>query len=684
MTNGKETDTNPASAIKPEWIFDPAPPSGADEGGIAAFEVFKQAHDLDQLELLVRESIQNCCDARLGSGNPVHVEFRLDELGSDATRDLLTAINFDQLQPHIESVAAGSSPLADRISQTGLEQTMRERIRVMTISDHGTQGLWGEEGADLSEASKKGNFQRLIRASMKSHEEAGATSGGSFGLGKAIYWMMSGLSTVIFNSVPYEEPGANEARFIGRAWLPSHNTESADPEVPDEWDSRGSWFGEPEDGPRGRRALSVRGPDGNALATELGIERDGSDEGTSIAIIAFDDPQSDDEPSVEEILASLQKLVKRWYWPAICGGHLTVTIRGSVEGNALPAIEIDDVSSEEAEIGPFVQAWKLLKSIEGIDVLDQDTTFAEESISFTVPKRTKEGEEHETLQTDSPLGILIEDGDELEDSLQNSVALMRGSTGMVVQYWRPKSRVLRRFGASGRRFHGVILTGKANGEGVADEQLERFLRATEPPAHDRWDPGQTRAQTNYNSGGPQPTAKSSLNKAFDAISAALLSQLDEPIPEGAKASERMSRMLRFGTKGTKPPPPKQLVISRGEVTPGDRSWQFDEASFGLNNNRKWDKGDGKWSFVISVSVPEDGRRGKTALNISALELNTDNCELIDFTPGSASALIRADESVERAYFTLTAELPESASGQTRTHRVGAELRAVRKDGKKSA
>jgi RNA polymerase primary sigma factor len=40
------------------------------------------------------------------------------------------------------------------------------------------------------------------------------------------------------------------------------------------------------------------------------------------------------------------------------------------------------------------------------------------------------------------------------------------------------------FGA--RPFHAIVLAGEAAGSEASDRDAERFLRAAEPPAHNRW------------------------------------------------------------------------------------------------------------------------------------------------------------------------------------------------------
>ncbi|MEI7560701.1 MAG: hypothetical protein WCJ63_08935, partial [Actinomycetes bacterium] len=315
------------SGVEPEWRFERVGAQGKDRGGITAFEVFRQQNTLSPLEVLVRESIQNSCDARqedLPADVPVRVNFHLRELNGAAATSFLDAMGWDSLSPHVESTASQAGTLQDRIERDGLSQVKDLSIRVMTIADYGTEGLWGEEGVD---GPVEGNFHRLVRAEMKTHEEGSSTTGGSFGLGKAIYWMTSGVSTVLLHSVPANAINAGQQRLIGCTWLPSHTT--GDGKL---WNSDGGWFGAPDEDVDGRpRTVSLWSEDAADTADALGIPRAQGEYGTSFAIVAFDNPDEDDEPDVAATCDALRRFVVKWYWPAICAKSLRVSVTGQVD-----------------------------------------------------------------------------------------------------------------------------------------------------------------------------------------------------------------------------------------------------------------------------------------------------------------------------------------------------------------
>ena len=82
--------------------------------------------------------------------------------------------------------------------QSGLKALQSSAtLTLLRIADYGARGLTGPEFAE-GDQSDYGNFVKLCRLDLYSGKDK--TSGGSFGLGKAVYWRFSRLQTVLFNS----------------------------------------------------------------------------------------------------------------------------------------------------------------------------------------------------------------------------------------------------------------------------------------------------------------------------------------------------------------------------------------------------------------------------------------------------------------------------------------------------
>lgn len=676
-----------------EWNFEGVGPNGYAEGGIPAFEVFNQQVDLNPLEVLVREAIQNSCDAKLAdSDQPVRVEFHLRELEDDKSSDFLKNAGIEgtsskHLFPHLVGTAGQEGTLQDRIEADGISQIESKRLRVMTVSDSGTQGLWGDEGVQQgSEGPIRGNFHRLVRAAMETHEESGSLKGGSFGLGKAIYWMTSGLSTAILYSIPSSDPNAMVPRLIGRSWLPSHTSVSKDGTY-EQWNNVGGWFGVPDQSEHGlARSISLWGEEASEHAKLLGLQRNPEDTGTSIAIIGFDDPDKDDEPTVEETCRLLDQHVRTWYWPALCSGKLTVGIKGETEGRTVFDSDLQELSEDDPVVGPFVTAWFAIHEGRKDGLLADGSQFLSQVEPWGIPERSKEPH-HPTTEASVRLGLLVRENETLDDVRhRNSIALMRGSTGMVVDYFAPDG-ANHLFGNAGKVGFGVALTGLANSSGDSDHRLEQFLRAAEPPAHDCWSQQQERVRRAYRwKGAGGLTAKQAISSYYDSVRQFMLQAIDQPVPDGSRGPDRLARLLTFGARGEQAPPNPKLIVRAGEVSAEPPTWTFSNASFGLNSDSNWSREGQEWSFDLYACIPEEGggglRRLQT-LEILRLSVPESDGEVPSFTPGDSRVRIVASPGIERVHFDVEIRLPESLSDPSRrTSRVGAQLSAdlLLKDG----
>ncbi|WP_373070863.1 hypothetical protein [Gemmatimonas sp.] len=206
-----------------EWIFDPVPPSGALSGGDPASYVFKPS-----IDTFVREVVQNSNDQRGGEGM-VDVTFALHEFtGGDAADTALSAVGWNQLVTHLEAVSETESLIAGRVREA-VDDASQGRLLMLAVSDRNTRGLYGEE------MSTDGNFAPLCRHKLVTSDDK-TLGGGSHGLGKAVLWSFSSISTVAFASVIDDDPG--QTRYIARTELPYHDHAGT------VWAGQG-WYGVP-------------------------------------------------------------------------------------------------------------------------------------------------------------------------------------------------------------------------------------------------------------------------------------------------------------------------------------------------------------------------------------------------------------------------------------------------------
>lgn len=137
-----------------------------------------QNEETPLLDLLVRESVQNALDAgRNGNQTlPVSVDFHIRE----------------------HSMAAIASMFSEGLNLQMLEKRYPRTPKLLEIRDSGTEGLTGPMSFDSVKADgQHGNFLKLVFEIGRTHADDGA--GGSWGLGKTVYFRM-GAGLVIYYS----------------------------------------------------------------------------------------------------------------------------------------------------------------------------------------------------------------------------------------------------------------------------------------------------------------------------------------------------------------------------------------------------------------------------------------------------------------------------------------------------
>jgi hypothetical protein len=446
------TESRPGETVSPEWFFFDGGPGSPRYGD----DPTKHAVDHDT-ETFVREVLQNANDQRLSEDDPVRVRFEFRDLSGDDRDEFLSALDWDELADRLAAVSADEQTRDyDRLLSRVRDG---EDLRVLTIHDHNTTGLTGGWEEDS-------NYAALVRDELYSSKQD-ETAGGSYGLGKSVLWTFSAASTVLFYSSPGHEAGVRDRpfdhRLIGRTKLPTHRLKPDGPSY-----QGAGWLCEPRETEEGVRPGAVNGADAQQLASELGLNRSPG-RGTSMLVVGFADPTADTTPDVGEVASEFRRSAVKYFWPAMCRGDLEVKVWSAEEGSV--AADVEDIPS----VRPFVECYRERD-------VDETLTFPGNvggvQIPFDPPPladgtETPDGEVDLTAKLATPTD---------RDDLQNRVALFRGS-GMVVKYL-DQSRVA----YSDRNFFGVLACGEGRpGEPSAgDSEVDRFLRAAEPPDHDDW------------------------------------------------------------------------------------------------------------------------------------------------------------------------------------------------------
>jgi len=416
-----------------EWVFDGVPPSGARLGGDPSAFVFKAS-----IETFVREVLQNSADQGV-SDDRVDVDFRLLELSGADAAAFREALGWPALKRHLQGVRASRGPTEQ--GRFAEPKAVEEVLRVLWIEDRNTTGLDGPESGD-------GTYAALCRDRLFSHK--GVASGGSFGLGKAVLWRFSAVSVVAFHSSPKGQP----SRFIAKAALPWHR-------VGGQQFAGDGWLGKSENTGPLRRAVSVRGQEADGAAGRLGLpEWAAGVTGTRIGVVAFHDPASDDEADVPTLCARIDAAAERNFWPAMVMARLRVGVAPMVppRGHA-----------------PWRALFEAYTEGEERESLVSEGDVVVVPLPLDVPGRKGRG-----LPIEAEVDLVVRLSGARAPDVSELIAF-RGA-GMVVERRRRE-----RLSSSARPFHALLVAGMARRDvGPNDAEVEQFLRAAEPPSHDRW------------------------------------------------------------------------------------------------------------------------------------------------------------------------------------------------------
>ncbi len=172
--------------------------NGISEAGI---ETFKGA----LMASLTREICQNSLDAALKEvKHPVSVEFDVVSFNTEEIPGYM------ELREAIESCYDFWNELknekACKFFSKAIQLISQKEIKILRISDYGTEGLTGSDKAYNTP------WQNLVKSNGVSSK--GASAGGSFGIGKSAPFACSGIRTVFYRTL--DKNGLNAVQGIAR------------------------------------------------------------------------------------------------------------------------------------------------------------------------------------------------------------------------------------------------------------------------------------------------------------------------------------------------------------------------------------------------------------------------------------------------------------------------------------
>ena len=532
-----------------EWIFDPAPPSGARRGGNAAEYGFE-----GHIDTLVRETVQNSMDAGKAWEIKVDVTFRLVELTGDDMASFLEGMQWGSLQDNLLAVPENRG--GDSIHRAVKELNEKERLLLLCIEDRGTDGLTGLEQRQTD--SEVNRFSALVRDELYSDKDD-PSAGGSHGLGKILLWAYSAFKTVLFSSVPRNCPSGHAGlRFVGRTSLPYHQT------TDDDRCAGPGWLGIPRGGQEGnaheRYAESVWGQEGKQHARNCNAERNEDDYGLTTVIVGFEEPGQETREA-GEIVESIEKAVLESFWPAITLNHLAVTVIYERDGERLSELDVRPSDNPVyCELATLLDGYKNNR-MEAKERLENQGESTYREVKIEIPKKISDPEHGDINGRCVLLVKLIGDENRLEP-VKDSIHRFR-RPGMVVRKSGGQSLSI-----SARPYIAALLCGRACGDDVTDGYTETFLRTSEPPEHDKWLPDTRGIKANYKTYG----IKAKLDRFELAILAAVRDLVSLPEKKGGGLPKELLKHLRFGESSGGGHP--RFLTSTTSARVSDDVWKF--------------------------------------------------------------------------------------------------------------
>ncbi|MEU9466461.1 helix-turn-helix transcriptional regulator [Streptomyces avermitilis] len=559
----RTTDTQ--AGLPVTWYHRPGYQDGGRDGGNAAAFAF----DAD-VQVLARETCQNSLDERLvENGRPVRVRYTLHELTGEKLEAFRAAVLWDELRPHYSAVSeSAADQKVGRVVDAGVRDMFEKgRLILLRIDDYNASGLTGDDYGD-------GKFAAVVRRQLESLK-SGRDAGGSYGLGKATLWATSALGMVLMNStlsVPHE--GRTERRVIGRLELPWRSVDGTPYAGP-------AWLGRPD--PETHNAEVVRSWWADEETVErLYLKRDNDEPGTSFLIVGAHDvasleqgrSDSDDEEGnasdgdgIRDIRVMHRRLVEalgRDFWAAMTGGGsrlplLETSVRTYRNGEVVVEEETVDPTDTQPSRSRALRAF-----YEGttVDRLTEAGQVALRAVPLRLPLS---GGRSGTLGTHQ--GALLVTEAEDRDGVPNQVHSLRGNRMTI------KKSTVHGLPLGVTQFQAVLLVGHAAGESAPFAgEAEEFLRAAEPPEHDRW--GQTEELTLRWS----HSAHNRISRLTTEVNAAVKELVVRPKRPGAEGSAKLRKKLTVPRRtaapkrGTGPAVP-ELVELDAEIGE-NREWRI--------------------------------------------------------------------------------------------------------------
>lgn len=415
-----------------------------------AFTRSMKNQPLDRWDKFAREALQNSWDARRADNSEAGISFSLEftEFTSGQVavlRDHVFGGDFDGIESLAKLIHSGC-------------------VSALHVSDRGTNGLRGPTSASISKGEFK-DFTSFVRNFGRSDSKK--LAGGTFGVGKAVFFVASEVSTILIYTRTTDENGNSSHRFIAMA-------------NEDDYESSGiqytgrHWWGIQAFGGTERSRIEFAEPfldaEADRIARALGMDEGFTEErptGTTICVLSPVSTSQSPEAG-DALMSVLASALTRWAWPHMVQVENNLPPIDFVVTSRNQEIQIPNPSTDPA-IGKLVTAYRVALAGRTNKRNDWDSTFFDRAAEVWSLSPARQLGCVGAVNLPSP--VKAEDT-VLREDISNHVALLRDPR-MVVQYRRgPVQR-------SDEAYCAVF---------VADSDLDAVLARSEPEAHHEWNP----------------------------------------------------------------------------------------------------------------------------------------------------------------------------------------------------
>jgi RNA polymerase primary sigma factor len=329
--------------------------------------------------------------------------------------------------------------------------------------------------------------------------------------------------------------------------------------------------------------------------------------------VGFEEPGQETR-EVGEIIETIRNAALESFWPALARNYVGIQIRHEKNGELVSEINIDPASNKAyAELTALLQDYHAGK-LEEKERLEQIGETSLVRVPIEVPKRLSDAAHPELTAHVDLLVKLIDERDELKPVSDNIYRFRR--PGMIVRHSGGKSLSI-----SARPYVAALLCGRASGDDENARKVEQFLRAAEPPEHDRWAPDTRSIKDNYQSYG----VKAKLKRFEDEVLSAVRKLVSLPEKKGGELPKELLKHLRFGESSGGGNP--RFLTSSINAAVSNGTWQFTVKC------RRTRPDDEPWHVVVRLRYAVDGGSADDVRAITTIA--SDEASLAEIRKGDA-------------------------------------------------